>query len=248
MTPSKPAKGLGAAAPWSGRGTSSPEAATPLDAIEATIIILEDRSVFDALWLASQSDGQVECDAIVMDAATLRAGSVAGLHRVKESIALARPVLEKCPHMDADLRGTERFAAQHGITLCDPPNLISPAEREAWPSLQQRFPRPPAITGPRARHRPGLSPGCTRPASLPPLPRGTCCKLPGRVGERRSLAAVAIADAETGGVSSHRLRREAIMKIVFQNGHRLFASRRFITSSAQAAVQLLAKRARAPPA
>jgi len=63
-----------------------------LDAIEATIIVLEDDPVFDAGYGSHLNlDGQVECDAIVMDAATLRAGSVAGLHRVKNPIRLAAP-------------------------------------------------------------------------------------------------------------------------------------------------------------
>ncbi|HEY4979571.1 MAG TPA: isoaspartyl peptidase/L-asparaginase, partial [Candidatus Acidoferrum sp.] len=71
-----------------------------LDAIEAAITILEDDSAFDAGYGSHLNlDGQVECDAIVMDAATLKAGSVAGLHRIKNPIRLARRVLEDCPHM-----------------------------------------------------------------------------------------------------------------------------------------------------
>src|ERR1700722_19940633 len=85
-----------------------------LDAIEAAIIVLEDDPVFDAGYGSHLNlDGQVECDAIVMDAATLRAGSVAGLHRVKNPIRAARAVLEKCPHMMLIAEGAERFAAEH---------------------------------------------------------------------------------------------------------------------------------------
>src|SRR5271168_952764 len=71
-----------------------------LDAIEAAIVVLEDDPVFDAGYGSHLNlDGQVECDAIVMDAATLRAGSVAGLRRIKNPIRAARSVLEHCPHM-----------------------------------------------------------------------------------------------------------------------------------------------------
>jgi len=104
-----------------------------LDAIEAAIIVLEDDPVFDAGYGSHLTlDGHVECDAIIMDAATLRAGSVAGLRRVKNPIRAARAVLEKCPHMMLVSEGAEHFASQHGVSLCDPEELVSPAEREAW--------------------------------------------------------------------------------------------------------------------
>ena len=97
-----------------------------LDAIEAAIIVLEDDPVFDAGFGSHLNlDGHVECDAIVMDAATLRAGSVAGLRRVKNPIRAARVVLEKCPHMMLISEGAEDFAADHGVPLCDPNELIS---------------------------------------------------------------------------------------------------------------------------
>jgi beta-aspartyl-peptidase (threonine type) len=65
-----------------------------LEAVEASIITLEDDPVFDAGYGSHLNrDGQVECDAIVMDGATLRAGAAAGLHRLKNPIRLARKIL-----------------------------------------------------------------------------------------------------------------------------------------------------------
>ena len=104
-----------------------------LDAIEAAIIVLEDDPVFDAGYGSHLNlDGFVECDAIVMDAATLKAGSVAGLRRIKNPIQAARAVLEKSPHMMLIAEGAEQFAYRQGLPLCDPAELVSPAEREAW--------------------------------------------------------------------------------------------------------------------
>ena len=103
-----------------------------LDAIEAAVIVLEDDPVFDAGYGSHLNlDGRVECDAMVMDGATLRAGAAATLQRVKNPIRLARAILDNCPHMMLVAKGAERFATEQGIALCKPRDLISEAERQA---------------------------------------------------------------------------------------------------------------------
>src|SRR3984885_9279418 len=100
-----------------------------LDAIEAAVVILEDDPVFDAGYGSHLNlDGRVECDAIIMDGATLRAGAVATVQHIRNPIRLARKVLENCPHMMLVAEGAERFAEQQGMTLCDPDELFAPAE------------------------------------------------------------------------------------------------------------------------
>src|ERR1700722_13416628 len=104
-----------------------------LDAIEATIVVLENDPVFDAGYGSHlNADGKVECDAIVMDGATLRAGAAAGLHRLKNPIRLARKILEECPHMMLIADGAELFAKDSGLALCNPEDLVSEAERQAY--------------------------------------------------------------------------------------------------------------------
>jgi beta-aspartyl-peptidase (threonine type) len=72
---------------------------------------------------------------------------------------------------------------------------------------------------------------------------GTCCKLPGRVGDSPLIGCGCYADAETGGVSSTGFG-EAIMKIVMAKTAADFLrpAGSTPTRAAQAAVELLAKR------
>ena len=215
-----------------------------LDAIEAAVIALEDDPVFDAGYGSHLNlDGHVECDAIVMDAATLRAGSVAGLHRIKNPIRAARAVLEKSPHMMLISEGAERFAAQHGVALCDPADLISPAEREAWLRCRE--------DSHAAEHHRGHEQGTVGAVALDEHGRlyaatstgGTCCKLPGRVGDSPLIGCGCYADTDTGGVSTTGYG-EAIMQVVLAKTAADFLRPAASTPerAAQAAVQLLANR------
>jgi beta-aspartyl-peptidase (threonine type) len=215
-----------------------------LDAIEAAIIVLEDDPVFDAGFGSHLNlDGHVECDAIVMDAATLRAGSVAGLRRVKNPIRAARVVLEKCPHMMLISEGAEDFAADHGVPLCDPNELISPAESEAWLHCRKDLHA--------SEHHRGHEQGTVGAVALDQYGNlvaatstgGTCCKLPGRVGDSPLIGCGCYADSDTGGVSSTGFG-EAIMKIVMAKTAADFLrpAGSTPTRAAQAAVELLAKR------
>ena len=215
-----------------------------LDAIEASITVLEDDPVFDAGYGSHLNlDGQVECDAIIMDAATLRAGSVAGLHRVKNPIRAARAVLEKCPHMMLISDGAERFAHAHGIPLCDPEDLVSPAEREAWQRCRDN--------SHASEHHRGHEQGTVGAVALDDQGRlfaatstgGTCCKLPGRVGDSPLIGSGCYADSETGAVSSTGYG-EAIMKVILAKTACDFLRPAGSTPdrAAQAAVQLLLRR------
>src|SRR5258706_4253856 len=100
-------------------------------------MVLEDDPVFDAGYGSHLNlDGHVECDAIVMNGATLRAGAAATLQRVKNPIQAARKILENCPHMMLVAKGAERFAKKQGIKLCKPEEMGSEAEYEAWMKCQ----------------------------------------------------------------------------------------------------------------
>src|SRR6185437_2018090 len=93
---------------------------TSLDAVEATIRVLEDSPLFNAgKGAVFNHDGKNELDSSIMDGATLKAGAVAGLHHVRNPISLARLVMEKSPHVMMVGDGAETFAKQQGVELVD---------------------------------------------------------------------------------------------------------------------------------
>jgi beta-aspartyl-peptidase (threonine type) len=69
-----------------------------------------------------------------MDGATLRAGSVANVHKVKNPILLARAVMEKSPHVMLVGDGAEQFAQSIGMTLVEPKYFYT---EERWQQLQK---------------------------------------------------------------------------------------------------------------
>jgi beta-aspartyl-peptidase (threonine type) len=112
--------------------------ASSIDAVEAAVTVLEDDEAFDAgRGSFLTSDGRVQMDALLMDGATLRAGGVACVERLKNPIHAARLVLDKSPHVYFVGAGAEEFAAGHGMPLIDNAELILDRERQRLAEAQQ---------------------------------------------------------------------------------------------------------------
>jgi beta-aspartyl-peptidase (threonine type) len=106
-----------------------------VDAVTAAITVLEDDPLFNAgRGAVFTHDGHNELDASLMDGATLAAGAVAGVHRVKNPILLARAVMEHSPHVLLVGDGAEQFAKEQGVSLVDPSYFRT--ERR-WQELQR---------------------------------------------------------------------------------------------------------------
>jgi beta-aspartyl-peptidase (threonine type) len=106
-----------------------------LDAVTAVITTLEDDPNFNAgKGAVFNHDGRNELDASIRDGATLRAGSVANVHKVKNPILLARAVMEKSPHVMLTGDGAEQFAQSIGMTLVEPKYFYT---EERWQQLQK---------------------------------------------------------------------------------------------------------------
>lgn len=124
---------------------------TSLDAVEIAIRILEDSPLFNAgKGAVFTNDGKNELDASIMDGKTLGAGAVAGLHRVKNPITLARAVMEKSPHVMMIGDGAEKFAELNKIELVDPKYFWT---QPRWDALQRILKEEKAkeVPGPKSK-------------------------------------------------------------------------------------------------
>lgn len=106
-----------------------------LDAVEASVRVLEDDPLFNAgRGAVFTSAGTNELDAAIMDGGTLNAGAVATLQHVKNPIALARRVMEKSGHVILVGEGAEAFAKAQGLELVDQKYFFT---QERWDALQR---------------------------------------------------------------------------------------------------------------
>ena len=121
-----------------------------LDAVEATLHVLEDDPHFNAgKGAVFTREGKNEMDASIMDGATLRAGAVAGVERVHSPISAARAVMEKSPHVMIAGRGADEFAARVGLKMEEPSYFFTESR---WQGLvkqlkKEGLPIPPRPAG-----------------------------------------------------------------------------------------------------
>ena len=109
--------------------------ASSVDAVAATITVLEDAPQFNAgRGAVFTHDGRNELDTSIMDGASGKAGAAAGLHRVKNPITLARAIMDKSKHVMMVGDGAEAFAQTQGIELVDPSYFRT---EKRWQQLQK---------------------------------------------------------------------------------------------------------------
>lgn len=89
-----------------------------LDAVEATVISLEDCPLFNAgRGAVFTHEGTHELDASIMRGDTRDAGAVAGVQGVRNPVSLARLVMEQSEHVLLAGKGAEAFASSHGVNF-----------------------------------------------------------------------------------------------------------------------------------
>ncbi|MFD1257536.1 isoaspartyl peptidase/L-asparaginase family protein [Mucilaginibacter terrae] len=106
-----------------------------LDAVEATIHVMEDSPLFNAgKGAVFTHDGRNELDAAIMNGKTLQAGAIAGVTTIKNPISAARAVMEKSEHVMMVGDGADKFAKEVGLEIVDPKYFWTP---ERWNGLQK---------------------------------------------------------------------------------------------------------------
>jgi beta-aspartyl-peptidase (threonine type) len=178
-----------------------------LDAVEATIRVMEDSPLFNAgRGAVFTNQGRNEMDASIMDGATLNAGAVASVTTIKNPISAARRVMTETRHVMLVGDGATGFARDQGLEMADSAyfwterrweSLMKAREEEASRSGSSGSP------GPSQKHG---TVGCIALDGAGNIAAGTSTggltnKRWGRVGDSPIVGAGTYASNNTCGVS-----------------------------------------------
>jgi L-asparaginase / beta-aspartyl-peptidase len=109
------------------------EGGSALDAVTEAVRLLEECPLFNAGKGAVLTHaGTYELDASVMDGATLNAGAVACVKRLRNPVLAARAVLEHSEHVLFAGEGAEAFAEAQGLELVAPDYYFTQARYDQW--------------------------------------------------------------------------------------------------------------------
>jgi beta-aspartyl-peptidase (threonine type) len=190
---------------------------TALDAVEESVVILENDETFDAgRGSFLNRDGKVQMDALIMDGGTLRAGGVGCVERIANPVRAARKILSESPHVYFVAEGAERFAAEHGIPLCKNEDLIIPREVERLREYQARPEDQKAdLFAPTISHDTVGAVALDRDGNIAAATStgGTLDKAPGRLGDSSLIGCGCYADNKSAAASTTGWG-EPIMKLV----------------------------------
>jgi L-asparaginase / beta-aspartyl-peptidase len=109
-----------------------------LDAVEATVKVLEDDPHFNAAHGAVFTyQGTTELDSAIMRGDTRAAGAVTGATRTKNPISLARKVMEESPHVFLSREGADEFSREQGLEQVDPDYFGTPERKRQLEEMKK---------------------------------------------------------------------------------------------------------------
>jgi len=190
-----------------------------LDAVQSAIVAMEEDETFDAgRGSFLTRDGRVQLDALMMDGATMRAGGVGCVERIRNPIKAARLVLDDSPHVYFVGEGAERFAQEHGMALCRNEELVIEREFKRLKEAQEKEAAGhPDLTfaGPQTSHDTvgAVALDANGNIAAGTSTGGTLNKAPGRVGDSSLIGCGCYADNLSAAASCTGWG-EPIMKLV----------------------------------
>jgi beta-aspartyl-peptidase (threonine type) len=185
-----------------------------LEAVELAVVALEENPLFNAGRGASlTADGRAEMDAAIMDGATLRAGAVTHIRRVRNPVRLARHLLQHSPHVFVGGAEAEVLARRAGLPMAPPAHFITPYRRRYLAAVRrllrktggygtQAHPLPLELEEPVFGTVGAVALDTAGDLAAASSTGGMTAKHPGRIGDTPVIGAGTYADNATCAVSA----------------------------------------------
>lgn len=206
---------------------------TALDAVTATVVAMEDSPLFNAgRGAVYNADARHELDAAIMDGATLRAGAVACVERIRNPVLAARAVMQHSRHVLLAGRGAERFAEKQELKMVNREYFGTASRLQA---LKRNLQSHHGTVGAVALDRDGNLAAATSTG-------GYTGKPPGRIGDSPLVGAGTYADNRACAVSGTGLGEAFIRaQVAYDIAARMRYRHESLASAARAALASVAR-------
>jgi len=166
-----------------------------LDAITATIMVMENSPLFNAgKGAVFTAEGINEMDASIMDGRDLNAGAVASVRHIKNPILGARAVMEKTNHVLLVGEGAEIVAKNEGLDLVDSSYFFTQSRYDSYLKVKDKVEKHGTVGAVAFDKYGNLAAGTST--------GGMTYKMKGRVGDSPIIGAGTYADNNTCAVSA----------------------------------------------
>ena len=124
-----------------------------IDAVKASIVIMEDSPLFNAgKGAVFTHEGVNELDASIMYSEDLSAGAIAGVSHIKNPILLADKVRTDSVHVMMSREGAEEFAKEQGFELVDTKYFFTQRRWDQLEKVLKHTPEKPELSEDEAKN------------------------------------------------------------------------------------------------